>query len=244
MRMRGTRISVTDHARIWIAELAGVFAYCRRPVWRERWAFNGQEFRRRLFTELSGRVPFLAIVETGTAFGTTTRYFRLSTQVPIHSFEADPRRYGFARAALVALPDLHLHRCDSRTGLLDLAASNALPSGFLFFYLDAHGKGDLPLAEEIDLVFTQWPQAVVMVDDFAVPHDPGYGFDDYGVGHALTLAYLTEHDLLPSGVWFPRCPSADETGARRGCVVLARDADLIKRIDTVTALRRWVIDQA
>jgi hypothetical protein len=235
-------VRVRDRARVWLAELAGMFDYWRRPAWRESWAFNGQEFRRRVFTELFMRVPFVAIIETGTSYGTTTRYLRLATHVPIHSFEANPRRYAFARAQLMALPDLQLHRCDSRAGLAHLAASNALPAGSVFFYLDAHGFGDLPLAEEIDLVFRHWPEAVVMVDDFAVPDDPGYGFDDYGVGRALTLAYLGEHDLLPSGVWFPSCASTAETGARRGCVVLARAADVIQRIDRATTLRRWVND--
>src|SRR5216683_8159337 len=34
---------------------------------------------------------------------------------------------------------------------------------------------DLPLAEEIDIVFSRCPLAVVMVDDFQVPSDAGYG---------------------------------------------------------------------
>ena len=72
------------------------------------------------------------------------------------------------------------------------------------------------------------------------PPEAGYGFDDYGIGHSLTLAYLRAHDLLPAGVWFPRSPSLEETGARRGCVVLAQAADLIQRIETVTTLRRWL----
>ena len=231
-----------DRARVWLAERTGAWDYWCKPAWRDSWGgpFNGQEFRQRLFAELSARVPFVAIVETGTYRGTTTRYFRRATRLPIHSFEANPRHYGFARAHLKSLPDLQLHRCDSRTGLIHLATSNALPAGCVFFYLDAHVFGDLPLADEVDLAFRHWPQAVVMIDDFAVPDDPGYGFDDYGAGKAFTLAYLGEHDVLPAGVWFPECASAAETGARRGCVVLAQAVDLILRIDTVTTLRRWV----
>jgi hypothetical protein len=44
----------------------------------------------------------------------------------------------------------------------------------LFFYLDAHWNEDLPLAEEIDLIFSRSPCAVVMIDDFEVPGDPGF----------------------------------------------------------------------
>ena len=230
-----------DRLRTWLAERGGRWEYRLRSHKRDRWGgpFNGQEFRQRLVAELTARVPFVAVLETGTYHGTTTAFFRRLTTAPIHSFEGNPRHFGFAVERLKALPDLYLRCCDSRQGLVDLAKSSILRTGLVFVYLDAHWFGDLPLAEEIDLAFRHWPDAVVMVDDFAVPDDPGYGFDDYGVGQALTLAYLIDNEVLPSGVWFPRCRSADETGARRGCVVLARAADVIKRIDALPTLRRW-----
>jgi hypothetical protein len=216
-----------------------VLDYWRRPAWRDIWAFNGQAFRRRVFADLNATVGFAAIVETGTSFGTTTRYFRQTTRGPIHSFETNPRRYGYARTHLKGCPALYLYRCDSRTGLHRLAASGALPSGPVFFYFDAHGGGDLPVAEEIALAFRHWSGGVVMIDDFCVPDDPGYGFDDYGAGGTLNLEYLDGHGVLSSGVWFPRCVSGDETGARRGCVVLASATDVIDRIDALPTLRRW-----
>jgi hypothetical protein len=233
-----------DRIRAWRSEWAGIGDYWRRPEWRQGWGgpFNGQEFRQRLFIELCDRLPFVGIVETGTHRGTTTEYFRRATRLPIHSFELDPRNCGFARARLMFLRDVHLHRCESRTGLVDLATSNVLPPGPVFFYLDAHGSGDLPLAQEVELAFKHWREAVVMIDDFAVPDDPGYGFDDYGPGKALTLGYLGDSAAPPSAVWFPKCPSATETGFRRGCVVLARGTDLMRRIDTLKTLRRWAHD--
>jgi len=239
-------VRLHDRIRVWRDQLTGTWDYWRRPEWRLGWGgpFNGQEFRQRLFTELCTRVPFSAIIETGTYRGTTTEYFRRATRVPIHSFETDPRNYGFARARLMFCPNVHLHRCDSRAGLVHLATSNAVPTDAVFFYLDAHGSADLPLAQEIALAFTHWPEAVVMIDDFAVPDDPGYGFDDWGPGKALTLGYLGESAVLPLGVWFPACASTTETGFRRGCVVLARATDLIRRIDTVRTLRRWAHDEA
>jgi hypothetical protein len=234
-------VRLCHRMRAWLDECAGMWDYWRRPEWRLAWGgpFNGQEFRQRLFIELCARVPFSAVVETGTYRGTTTAYVRRATRLPIHSFEANPRHYGFARAHLMFLPNVHLHRCDSRAGLARLATADALPPGAVFFYLDAHGGGDLPLAKEISLAFTHWPDAVVMIDDFAVPDDPGYGFDDYGPGKALTLGYLRENALPPSAAWFPTCPSVAETGFRRGSVVLARANDLIRRIDNVKTLRRW-----
>jgi hypothetical protein len=134
---------------------------------------------------------------------------------------------------------VYLYRCDSRDGLAQLGTAGILPAGPVFFYLDAHGFGDLPLVQEVALAFRFWPQAIVMIDDFAVREDPGYGFDDYGAGRALTLDYLAAHGVLPQGVWFPLCAANAETGARRGCVVLARDADVVRLLDGGQTLRRW-----
>jgi hypothetical protein len=230
-------------ARRWLIERAGGWEYRLRPRQRAAWGgpFNGQSFRQRLFAELAGAIAFESVIETGTYRGTTTAHFRQITDAAIHSFEANPRHYGFATQQLKSVRNLHLHCCDSRDGLTALATARMM-RGNAFFYLDAHGFGDLPLASEIALAFGHWPGAVVMVDDFAVPDDPGYGFDDYGAGQALTLEYLADNQILPSGVWFPRCASAAETGERRGCVVLADDADLIRRLDALETLRRWTLE--
>jgi hypothetical protein len=228
--------------RAWLGdERVGMLDYWRRPGWRASWGgpFNGQVFRQQLFVELCSRVPFVAVVETGTYRGTTTMYFRRATRVPVHSFESKPRHYGFARAHLWRARGVSLYREDSRAGLARLAAVEALPAGPVFFYFDAHGQADLPLSEEVDLAFAHWPQAVIMIDDFAVPDDPGYAFDDYGPGKALTLAYLGRRAAPPVAVWFPACASSSETGARRGSVVLARDAALVPLIDRMRTLRRW-----
>jgi len=193
-----------------------------------------------MFAELTTRIGFVAIVETGTHHGTTTAHFGRTTELPIHSFETNPFAYGFAVEHLRDLPNVHLQLGDSRAGLRRLASARVLPPGRVFFYLDAHHWLDeLPLAEEVALAFRHWPDAVVMIDDFAVPDDPGYGFDDYGAGSALTLDYLVGHDILPVGVWFPRCAASTETGEQRGCVLLARAARVVREIDALETLRRW-----
>jgi hypothetical protein len=72
-------------------------------------------------------------------------------------------------------------------------------------------------------VFSRCPGALVMADDFEVPHDPGYGYDDYGPGRALTRDYLTPVlETYRLSEFYPSTPSAHESGGRRGCVVLAR----------------------
>jgi hypothetical protein len=62
-----------------------------------------------------------------------------------------------------------------------------------------------------------------VIDDFEVPGDPGYGFDDYGPGRCLTAAILPEEVMAGRSALYPSVPSAEETGARRGCVVIVDD---------------------
>jgi hypothetical protein len=116
-----------------------------------------------------------------------------------------------------------------------------LPAGRTLFYLDAHWEEDLPLWEEIDLIFAEQPHAVIIVDDFRVPRDLGYGYDDYGWGKCLSASNLYEVTLIRPSLFFPNQPSGHETGVVRGCVVLAlgETAGLIGRQVTTLSEFSW-----
>jgi hypothetical protein len=76
------------------------------------------------------------------------------------------------------------------------------------------------------------------VDDFQVPGDSGYGYDDYGPGKALTLDYVRPlRDQYGLRVYFPSAPAADETGACRGCAVFVSDPGLASRVVEIPELR-------
>jgi hypothetical protein len=64
-----------------------------------------------------------------------------------------------------------------------------------------------------------------------VPTDSGFAYDDYGRGKCLSVTNLHEAVTARPAMFFPRYASAHETGARRGCVVLAQGdlADYIRR---------------
>jgi hypothetical protein len=204
----------------------GVINYIRSPERGSTWGgpFNGQFARQALFRMIIANTNPHAIVETGTYLGTTTQ-FMAQTGLPVFTIEAHPRYYGFARARFWRKPRIKLLHEDSRSALRELFAGplHSFASCTLFFYLDAHWNDDLPLAEEIDLVFSRCPSAIVMIDDFQVPSDAGYGYDDYGPERALVLGYIraaiSAHQLQ---AYYPSTPSAAESGARRGCAVLAR----------------------
>jgi hypothetical protein len=182
---------------------------------------NGQQKRKEIVELICDRFrPELAI-ETGTFFGSTTGYLATLLDVPVISSEIRNRYYHVARRMLRNLPNVEVRLQDSRSLLRDLASDQNLSGKRTFFYLDAHWYDDLPLADELDIIAARWPEFVAVIDDFEVPDAPGYGYDDYGAGRRLDLslidAAMKKHDLQ---AFFPRAPSQEETGQRRGCCVV------------------------
>ncbi len=183
---------------------------------------NGQRGRQEIVRTLFGSQVVGQVIETGTYRGTTTMFFFHMFGGPVLTVEANPRFYCFARKRLSSLDTVRLSFGDSRNFLDRLSSDPVVTSVPTFFYLDAHWSSDCPLAEEVRLIGNRWADPIIMIDDFAVPGDPGYGYDSYGGGVQLNLDYLPGRDLLGFRGLFPNLRSADETGARRGCVVLAR----------------------
>jgi hypothetical protein len=197
--------------------------------------FNGQSVRQALFDQIVAHLQPAAIIETGTYLGTTTEFIA-RTGLPVFTIELDARRYGYARARFWHRPNISLLHADSRIGLSKLLADplRQLSGRTLLFYLDAHWNEDLPLAEEIDIIFGQCPAAIVMIDDFEVPFDAGYGYDDYGPGRRLTARYIEPATLAHClHVFYPSTPSTEEGGRRRGCVVLVKECDLAHLVATL-----------
>jgi predicted O-methyltransferase YrrM len=190
-----------------------------RPAWGG--GMNGQEWRREIVRGLAKLVDFDLVLETGTYRGTSTEFLLAVFGCPVHTVELDLRLFFYSSRRLNSQRRATIELGDSRSFLRRLADRPDAASETVFIYLDAHGNDDLPLVEELQIVSGGWPRAVVMIDDFQVPGDAGYGYDDWGPGRALT------EDLLPAtvlGGWslsYPSAVSEHETGAKRGCCVLA-----------------------
>lgn len=184
--------------------------------------FNSQRERQAIFHEVVKAFPPAAILETGSFRGVTTEFIARLALAPIYSCEAIESNYCFSQLRLRGHPEVHLSLSDSRTFLRNIIASKNLRQSKLFIYLDAHWEHDLPLHDEVELIADGLDDYIIMVDDFEVPGDSGYTFDDYGPGKKLTLSYL--QDLVSArklAVYFPTAPSSAETGAKRGSVILA-----------------------
>lgn len=209
----------------------GAIDFFNKPSLKEIWggAFNGQHFRREIFKEIMSVLQPVKIVETGTFRGNTTA-FMATNGVPIRSVEFSDRLFGYVKTRFLLNPKIRVEHNDSRVFLASLARDIEDKSETTFFYLDAHWNDDLPLAEELTIVFSNWPQAVVMVDDFQVPGS-SYSYDDYGEGKALTLDYVNAVDGVNSlTAFFPSLSAEQETGAKRGCVVFALEESVIDQL--------------
>lgn len=208
------------------------------PYLQYRWggAFNGQEQRQALFRQILQQFRPAALVETGTYRGTTTEFMAWYFNGPIYSCEIDRRCHLGARRRLSRFPQVELHLIDSRH-FLNHVLGRLAPATPLLVYLDAHWGEDLPLRQEIELLLAAGHPAAIMIDDFEVPGDAGYSFDDFGPGKRLSLElleFMAGHD---QPLFFPKLPALAETGSQRGCVVLSTGDDVTAALQLVQHLR-------
>lgn len=223
-------------------ENAGRLDYLLNRKSKNAWGpLNGQNFRQLVYSEIMATIPFQAIIETGTFRGTTTEYFAAS-KLPVYTVEIHPRAYGYAAQRFSGGKNgVHVFKGNSPDFLNALAIDTSVPKSKVFFYLDAHVQDSskyykAPLVEEIEVIFTKWTEAVVMVDDFKVP-GTNYSFDDWGPGKTLSLECLEELKHLNLKAYFPTLDPKEETGAKRGWVVLCREDSLAKILGSMKNLR-------
>jgi predicted O-methyltransferase YrrM len=197
---------------------------------------NRQAKRKQIFGEIVKANPFTGIIETGTNLGFSTGYMANISSLPVITCEIIPMRYELSKQLLEPyFEKIKLFCANSVDFLKELTTSKK--QELLFFYLDAHWYKHLPLREEIEIIGSTWSDSVIMIDDFKVENDPGYGYDDYGkvgvldIDHIAHLTRKYEFDIF-----FPAFPSAEETGAKRGYVVLAKGKPA-QELKKLTSLR-------
>ena len=220
-----------------LGQWRGAWDYFLRPHLRQSWGgpFNGQEGRQEIFLELLKLFRFRAIVETGAYRGTTTEFLATASSLPVYSVEIQPRYFSYANLRLRRLRHVDLRLGDSRAFLKELSRDAMVKSG-VFFYLDAHWGHEHPLREEVTMIMQHWRESIIMIDDFQVPDDDGYGCDVLDCGTKLSLECLKPVSQFGL-VAFPAAPSAGESGARRGCVILATADAAAETLAKATSLR-------
>jgi hypothetical protein len=196
-------------------------------------AFNNQSGREAIILEILAEVRPSIVIETGTFRGVTTEWFATNFLGPVVGCELEPLYLIQAQHRLEDFRNVKLSQSDSRAFLRETLASLPRDSRILL-YLDAHWKDDLPLAEELELIVASGLQFVAIVDDFKVPLDSGYLYDDYGPGKSLELDLVPEKARVAK-VFFPRIESSQETGEKKGVCILS--TNLVRELNACALLR-------
>jgi hypothetical protein len=223
-------------------KVLGLVEYRLYPDGRAWWSgpLNGQTKRRELFESIVRHFGVGTIVETGTYYGTSTEYFSKTLNLTTLTIENHPRFASFARERFKNTNNVSVLTGDSH-GILSKIIPTLETSNRVLFYLDAHCDNDdiHPLPNELEIIFELMDDPIIMIDDFAVPFDIGYYYDIYKNGLKLNLDFIASQiNKLRLSAFFPSAPASDESGPRRGCVVLCRGNDL-PTMEAIPQLWRW-----
>jgi hypothetical protein len=183
--------------------------------------FNGQVVRAGLLLSVLRALNCDVFVETGTYRGETSLLVAAQTTIPVFSCELNEATHRLAVKLLMPFRSrIRLTLGDSRQFLQSFLTNSKFHRPF--FYLDAHWNSDIPLLGELDMIFSQLQDFVIVIDDFKVPFDSQFKYDVYGTvefEEAYIAPALQRHaDRLC--VLYPCYSSSMETGARRGfCMI-------------------------
>jgi hypothetical protein len=223
------------------AFLKGTFEYFFKPKLKLGFSgpMNGQSFRMRTIKQLFSQHSFDAIFETGTFRGTTSEWFS-QFDLPVFTSELNQTNASYCRWRFMRLENVSLFRMDSRIFLQHMAKLEGTKFVRPFIYLDAHWNEDLPLWEELKTISSYWPNSIVVVDDFSVPGDLGYRYDDYGVGKSLDIATLQSQNLPKTYTFFPTLASELETGFKRGWVCICFTEASANILKSLSSLKEYI----
>jgi hypothetical protein len=210
--------------------------YSRRKGVFYPWGFamNSMTSRLEATRQLIYGLHIQRIIETGTYRGTTTEWFA-QFGIPVETVEINERFFAFSQVRLAGFRNVTV----SLTSSVPFLQARKGTSDSTLFYLDSHWENHLPLREELELIFAKYPNSVVLIDDFKVPGDDGYGFDHYAADKELTLEYVRASRVPELFYFFPATPSRQETGAKRGWVVLTANAVMAGQLRALPLVREY-----
>lgn len=182
--------------------------------------FNNQKTRTKAIKLILDNFKPEIIYETGTLLGNTTEFFSRFPSKVI-SIEISEFYSLISEIRFLDKENVEILLGDSGDILKEIEPNEKK----VFFYLDAHSPESLPLLDEIENCL-KFKNSIILIDDFEVPGNLGFGFDTYD-GYKLSLEnykILQDYDL-----YFPNYDSNKDVGSR-GYVVVDTSKNL-KDID-------------
>jgi predicted O-methyltransferase YrrM len=202
---------------------------------------NGQRTRFRTSFLLSQLVKPNIAIESGSYLGTTTQYLVTLVSEKTYSIEVNAEFAAIAKARLES--DIHSGRIeivdgDSAVEMPRILGGLDSKAQIVFAYLDAHWLEHIPLRDEVQALLEWGGDFVAVVDDFYIPSDLGYGYDQYK-NHRVDISHIPSSDKI--SVWVPEDDSSTESGAQRGTayIVSSKFKDLVTAESKNLKLRKY-----
>ena len=193
-----------------------VLRYIDPLVYMNKWfsrPFNGQIMRHKQILQISNLLKPDVAIETGTFLGTSTPYLATMVSGSTYTIEFVSK---YAKKARVRFENefqnLKITLIEGNSVKEIQKLLKTIPStSTILAYLDAHWEKELPTAQELTELLKWGNNWVAVIDDFKVPGDDSYGFDQYG-------DLVVDKSLLPLGVrlMVPNQSAKFESGARKG----------------------------
>lgn len=140
--------------------------------------FNFETVRSYIFWKLHALNECTSFVETGTLYGNTTGYVHRAFKTPVFTSEISTTYHTVSKINLLWARGITQYLSDSPDFLRKVCDATVIGERPMF-WLDAHWYENLPLAEELEVIGRQCESAVILIDDFYVPSEPGFRYDEY-----------------------------------------------------------------
>jgi len=140
--------------------------------------FNFEYVRSYIFWRLHKKNQCTSFVETGTLYGNTAGYAHRAFKTPVFTSEISGTYFKVGKVNLLWAKDVNRYLSDSPDFLREVCNSKLIGERPMF-WLDAHWYESLPLAEELVVIGKQCQSATILIDDFYVPWDTDFCYDEY-----------------------------------------------------------------
>ena len=140
--------------------------------------FNHECIRAYIFWRLHQHFGCSSFVETGSLYGSTSAYVQRVFKTPVFTSEINSTYYLFSKANLLWARGIKKFRSNSPDFLKRVCHPSTIGSNPMF-YLDAHWYDHVPLPEELATIRDRCEKAVIVIDDFFVPSEPRFRYDEY-----------------------------------------------------------------
>lgn len=185
--------------------------------------FNRECIRAYILWRVFQHFRCTAFVETGTGYAKTAGFARRAFKTTVLTCEVNISNYLISRLNLVWASQVLISSLNSPDFLRKVCSQSQIGSNPMF-YLDSHWHEYMPLPDELLIIAECCERGIVVIDDFFIPADPRFGYDQYqGCGLRIDLNIIDttltarREDVL---VYLPVYdPSKEPQGGARGMAV-------------------------